>query len=277
MMYFCQRVFLPEKGTEKGKSMAAIPSRILRKMGYLADRNGIAERYLQHRGAWEDHLSRTKAFIRSCIPEGGKGTIAVLGSGWLLDFPLEEVQKVTGRIYLYDVTHPPQVIHLISKYKNVTALTEDLTGGAIPAAYQAVRTYRKTGSKPELDGMFHSAMPVIKADLVISLNLLSQLGAMVAEYLGRHLPYEPEELDTINRIIQADHIQWLEQTPSCLITDEEEFATDLKTGQVENKRLVFADLPEASRTEEWEWDFDPDGGYYPGKSVTFKVIAKAFT
>jgi hypothetical protein len=275
MMYFCQQVRSSEQDFEKEQRMAGLSNRVLKKMGYLSDRRGIAERYVQHRKSWEGHLNRTKAFIRNCIPEGGKGTVAVLGSGWLLDFPLEEICQMTDRIFLYDITHPSQVIHLISKYDNVTAMQEDLTGGAVNVAYQAVRLYRKTGGKPDVGSLFQGVMPGITADLVISLNLLTQLGAMVSEYMGQHIPYTQEELDEINRIIQAQHIKWLMQMTWCLVTDVEEVTTDLNTGQVESKRMVFADLPEALRYEAWEWDFDPDGGYYPGKSVTLKVIAKA--
>lgn len=256
--------------------MKAVSARILRRMGYLADRRGIAERYLQNSEAWEGHLQRTRQFILSCLKERDTRSIAVLGSGWMLDLPLEEISQVTGRVFLYDIAHPSQVIHLITKYRNITALTEDLTGSAIQKAYQAVRTYRKTGRKPDAATLFQSAVPDIQADLVISLNLLSQLGSMIAEYMGKYVPYEPEELDEINRIIQRGHIRYLEQMTSCLITDYAEVATDLETGQVQSKRLLFASLPEAVRSVEWEWDFDPDGTYYPGKKVVLKVVAQVF-
>lgn len=256
--------------------MTILPLHILRKMGYLADRKGVAERYLHNSRAWEDHLRQTKEFILSCMPEGRMGIIAILGSGWLLDLPLEEIVHAADQIYLYDIVHPPQVIHRIGRYDNITAVTEDLTGGAVLAAYQAVRAYKKTRKKPEITDLIPSFMPSIKADFMVSLNILSQLGAMVTEYLSRHIPYSSAEENEINRFIQAGHLRLLQGTASCLITDYEEVATDLQTGRQQSRRLVLADLPFADRSVEWDWDFDPDGGYYQGMKVVLKVMAKVF-
>lgn len=56
--------------------MEKIPTRILRKMRYKADSQGIIDRYINVNGAWEGHLQHTKNFILKAgngnlIPWGG--------------------------------------------------------------------------------------------------------------------------------------------------------------------------------------------------------------
>lgn len=65
-------------------------------MGYLNDQQGIMNRYLGESKQWEKHLPRCRKFITSTFEDPGGGekkeSVAVLGSGWLLDVPLDHLQ-----------------------------------------------------------------------------------------------------------------------------------------------------------------------------------------
>ena len=64
------------------------------------------------------------AFIRSAFhldPSGKKnaGSIAVLGSGWLLDVPLDHLCSGLEQVYLVDINHPPQIRKKAERLDNV--------------------------------------------------------------------------------------------------------------------------------------------------------------
>lgn len=82
---------------------------IIRRMGYPRDQDGIMNRYMHERSNWDKHLERTKKFINDAFRDTNIGTIAVLGSGWLLDIPLADMVDRYDHLYLVDINHPPQI------------------------------------------------------------------------------------------------------------------------------------------------------------------------
>ena len=93
-----------------------INRKILRRMEYLSDQKGIMNRYLAEADNWESHLKHTRDFIVKCLGEKHYGTMVVLGSGWLLDLPLDFITSRTREVYLLDIVHPPQILKKIVKY-----------------------------------------------------------------------------------------------------------------------------------------------------------------
>ena len=110
-------------------------------MGYLRDQQGIMTRYLREAPQWKEHLDRSRAFIQSTFPAGGhegvkKGTLVVLGSGWLLDVPLDHLLNIFSKVYLVDIYHPPQIRKKMENRDNVILLEADISGGGIEQVWQ---------------------------------------------------------------------------------------------------------------------------------------------
>jgi hypothetical protein len=82
--------------------------KILRRMGYLRDQEGIMNRYLAESEQWQYHLEKTRNFIAGSFNGSQAESVAVLGSGWLLDVPLEKLRRRFRKIYLVDIHHPPR-------------------------------------------------------------------------------------------------------------------------------------------------------------------------
>jgi len=106
----------------------------IRRMGFLRDQEGIMNRYLREKGNWDPHLNHSKEFILRCFRDDRIQTVAVLGSGWLLDVPLDEMAKRFSTIYLVDIRHPPQIRKKVEPMSRVRLIEADLTGGADAAA-----------------------------------------------------------------------------------------------------------------------------------------------
>ncbi len=246
-------------------------------MGYKADSQGIIDRYINVNGAWESHLQHTREFILKSLAGNQPNNLVVLGSGWLLDLPLEELSGIAGHIWLYDLVHPSQVLHRLKRYSNVTPVQAEITGGAVINACRAVREYKKNGAKltPEqiCDASFRFP---IEPDCVISLNIYSQLGQMITDYLMENIPYETSDIDRIIYLLQQSHLKMLSPGKALLISDirEEYFdASGILTGTREHVKCPF---PVALSSESWEWQFDPVGGYISDQKTVLQVNAFQF-
>jgi hypothetical protein len=252
-----------------------IPGKILRRMGFLSENHGLIDRYIHVEGAWDEHLHQTREFIAGAVAGKNFKNLAVLGSGWLLDCPLELLTDVSGQVWLYDAIHPSQVIHKLRKHVNVTPVKSDITGGCILNAWQAVQQYRKGNGKtaPEVicNGIFKMDPT---PDYVISLNLLSQIGVMITGYLEQFIPYSRQEIERINFLLQQAHLNLLPNGKSCLITDFREVNTSLSGGITETSELLNVSLPDSPKRQSWEWQFDPDGSYKSGRKTVFQVVAQ---
>lgn len=255
--------------------MEKIPSRVLRKMGYKADSQGIIDRFINVSGSWEDHLQHTRSFIIKAVTGKKIKNLAVYGSGWLLDLPLEELCNAAEHIQLYDLVHSPQVMHRLRNYKTMRAVQADITGGTVLAAYESVKQYKKQGRMISPEHLCARVFqPVVIPDYTISLNILSQLGVMITDYLKLHVPYTAEQTERINLLLQQSHLNLLESGKSCLITDVREIDIDMQSNrEVGNTGLISCTLPQAARMETWDWQFDPHGGYKPELKTVFQVVA----
>jgi hypothetical protein len=251
-----------------------VSARILRKMGYRSDSQGIIDRYIRVNGDWDGHLQQTRAFILNAVSGKMISNLAVLGSGWCLDLPLDELAGIADQIQLYDLVHPPQVLHQLLRFSNVAAIRADVTGGAVINAYNAIREYRKQGVKVPVDNICgQSFEPAVAPDYTVSLNLYSQLADLISGYLKLYAPYTAQELDRLAYLLQQSHLQLLTPGKSCLITDVRELRVDLDTLQEEAESVIRHPLPQAKRAEAWAWDFEEEGNYRPGKKTILNVVA----
>lgn len=255
-------------------NQSGIEYRILRRMKYISDQQGIFERYLEEHEGWKQHLEKTRAFILDCIRKYTPGTVVIMGSGWLLDVPLKEMIGICERIYLADIWHPRQIQAMVEKYTNCSLVYTDLTGGAVNQVYNLVKSYREKGIREPL-----SSIRYIKPDLpdsdsyMISLNILNQLDIILMDYVKRFIKYPDDEIRDFRKKIQENHLALLKPGRSCLIADREEIVSDSKNQVVAIKKPIYAELPDGKISMEWKWTFDQGGAFNKGNKTEFNVIA----
>lgn len=248
----------------------------VRKMKYISDQEGIMKRYFREKENWYSHLENTRQFILNSFQDGkGKiDTIAILGSGWLLDFPLEEIKDRFKKIYLIDVHHPPQIQKKTEKYKNIKLFETDLSGGGIDFCWD-LRKQKEDHFKKYILDEFTPNIPELpfKPDAFISLNILNQLDILLVDFLKeKKARIIDAEILRFRKKIQKSHLNWIKEKPGCLITDFTEL--NQKNGEdLQEKKLIHINLPEGKRAEEWTWDFDLSKTYHPDFETRFKVKA----
>lgn len=248
--------------------------RTLRRMNFIADQTGILNRYFNEIENWNSHLANTKQYIINFIRKNKFKTVSVLGTGWLLDLPLDFFKNHSEKVYLYDIFHPAQIKHKLKNFKQFEFIVADITGGLIEEAFNAVNQFRKKEIIAEIDNLkFSGFIPVAETDCYISLNILNQLDILITDYLKSEDIYSDKKLEKLKSEIQKKHINSLPLTKSCMITDYEEIVFDMKDNFVEKKSLLYTKLPEGKNSIFWDWRFDTTGTYNNGQKTTFNVIA----
>lgn len=89
----------------------------------------IHERYKRVAAHWQTHLEKSRRLIlqAALISEQHRKAV-VLGSGLLLDVPLETLSRQYQEVILIDIAHLTTVRQRCKTLNNVTLLEHDITG-----------------------------------------------------------------------------------------------------------------------------------------------------
>jgi hypothetical protein len=230
-----------------------------RGMGYLYEAIATRARYGRHREAWRPHLERTRSFVLSEAEKcPGRDRVTILGSGILLDVPLEELSARFREVVLVDVVFLPETRRQIRGHENVRLLELDVTG----AAENLYRTVRAGGRS--LPGIFPSFSGMAEgSSIVVSLNILSQLPVIPERYIWKKMPgMGGEEVEAWCRELVSSHCQALAALPcsACMISDFSSIHCGIDGSiQEQNDTLRSVALPPPDET--WTWNLAPLGEY----------------
>lgn len=256
----------------------SLDKKILRKMGFPKDQKGILNRYLREQSNWNPHLEKTKKFILEHFKDSSYGSLAVFGSGWLLDLPMNELLMKFEVIHLFDIVHPNQVKHKYKDHPKIVFHETDLTGGLINWFYQFVKKYKKQTFVPSVIHEIEEFNLQLeeKFDCYISLNILNQLDILIVDYMLEH--FSPKQFDSnyIHRTIQNAHINFLANKNACLIADIEDEYYDENKQLVGSKTTLFTDIPKGKIEKDWLWTFDTNYIYKEDFITKFRVKAVSF-
>lgn len=221
----------------------------LKRLGYLHDLIAVEARWRRCRAAWEPHLEATRAQVRKAIAAApGRDLCVVVGAGLLLDVPLADLAAAFRRVVLVDVCWMGRSRRAARRFRNVDLEARDVTGLAA-ACLDAVAIPPVPAA--DIPGL-------AEADLVLSLNCLSQLPLNPRHALEALPQATPEALDAFCRAIISAHVQALGAAPglALLVTDvaaERELTAD---GQRLSEDLLFGH-PRPAGGESWWWNLAP--------------------
>jgi len=231
-----------------------------RKLGYLTEAVAIRARHRRCRAAWQSHLEHSRAAILEAATACQcKQSALVLGSGALLDVPVEQLSRMFERVVLADVVHPLSARWCVRRLVNVSLLTLDVTG---TLAALANGTDIPDCAPLDLGDLIQREAP----DLIVSANILSQLPLLPLRRLEAAGLHSPRELEAFASRLMEEHVGLLQYSPGtgCLITDIRWHGT---SGIVNPLRGV--ELPQPVRT--WTWNVAPRPEISPDCDVLHEV------
>lgn len=233
-----------------------------RRMGYLKELIATEARYRRCRAAWQPHLERTRAVItRAARATEGKNRAVVLGAGMVADVPLDELARKFRAVELVDLCFAKQTRRNVWRNPNIERVTFDVTGTLATLAKGTVPT-------PGLpDGL-----ALGDADLVVSVNVLSQLPLVPLAYLRKIRPdLDAAAIDGFAEALIRNHVALLETCPGtvCLVTDVERQLRDADR-LIETEDPLRGVLP-ARDGEEWLWEIAPRYEVSPDYAILNRV------
>jgi len=238
-----------------------------RDLGYRTELIAIGARYRRCSTAWAPHLAHSRRAVDRAIARArGRDTALILGSGRLLDVPLAALAAAFRRVVLVDALHPLSARIKARRYKNIELRTEDITG-----TVAALHRLRPDDTLPSVRSYAPLNEPGV--DLVVSLNLLSQLGVLPAEWIAGRLGQTDAATDGFCAALARTHLDDLARcrAPVCLIADVEWQHVGADGTLLERESSIFGIAPPPA-AEEWTWTIAPAPESDPLISEVRRVI-----
>ena len=242
--------------------LATLPFTARDKRPYIRSSVSLWARARRCAKDWQAHEDNSKAFVRTKVAGlHQRRTVVVLGSGLLRDVPIELLAKKFDTVVLVDLVHLASVRMKMmrKKYRNVRLISRDLSGYDALIAGGAIEPLSFLRQVPYLD-------------LVISANLLSQLGLGASRRLAAE-PTGPTP-DAGSRSIIAAHLDGMRQlpAPTCLITDRAYTVLD-RSGIVLETTDLLHGIEIAPAGQVWDWPVSPFGETDSAYQVVHQVVA----
>lgn len=226
----------------------------LKRLGVLHDLIALEARARRQQAAWAPHREACQQAILDWTETAPDHALAVVvGSGLLLEVPLEALAARFERVICLDLYHMPAVRRRAARLDGVTLIDHDVTG-----LLQTLPEDLKAGRLPAPQPSLPFAG---EAGLVVSANVASQLALIpqaAAEARGGRTPLEIADWA---RSIVASHFDALRNRPGTvgLICDVER--RQVPVGGTEPSDwwdlLEGAALPPLTDRRDWWWEIAP--------------------
>ncbi len=251
------------------------PERV-RKYGYLRRLIALEFREARCRDVWMTHEETAKALIvkaADLVPQ--QRTAVIVGSGLLLEVPIQELCDRFERVYLVDIFHMPAIRERAKKYFNVKLLTGDVTGIFHMMKENHFPGPLRPAPAPRIPHM-------AEADLLVSCNCLTQLAGPFNDMFRETRGYADKDCDMLSAQVMEEHVQAIATkatSVSVLITDVERFAMQGEKVVARTDLLKGVKLPQSSKimnNEEWDWLIAPAPEEHPAQDMVHVVNGRIY-
>lgn len=227
-------------------------------MGFVKESIAMAARAKRCQTTWQPHYQACQdAILEIAELCEEKRKVLIFGAGSLQDIPLDALSELFDQVLLVDLVFLPDARNQAAAYTNVQLIEYDVT--------------------ESLDDLYHGnhyvAIPKrwlndFGVDLVVSLNLMTQLPLMPVKWLESHFQLDEVEADDIGQMLMAAHLHYLQQFSEhadsrdnpliCLISDRWVQRFD-KNGQLIKEFDPWGDVLKPEAQKEWDWQIMPLG------------------
>jgi len=221
-----------------------------KQMGYLKEAIAMSARAKRCQAQWGEHYHHCQqAILQAANRAVQHRTVLVFGAGSLNDVPLNELSEKFERVCLVDLVFLASARKKAAQFANVELIEHDVT--------ESLSWISEGQSMVQSPTQWLDDSHV---DLVISLNLITQLPLIPVRWLLTDYDYTEQQADIIGKQLIFAHLNYLQQFAGevCLIADREDAEFDERGHEIE-RFDPWWDV-EAPPTEyTWEWELVPLG------------------
>jgi hypothetical protein len=261
-----------------------------RKLGYRREFIAIMARAQRCQAAWALHQqfcvdgisAVIKAHHGALIPPYSPRVI-VFGAGLIFDLPLRQLSADFKEVLLVDLLFARQTLQLARSLGNVRCITLDVCGVVAALAHTPKSALAKgplplpccdfmLASPPKpTNGRLEdfSLLRICRGDLVISLNILSQLPLLPCRWLALHIKSPPLRLRAYKKLLQDAHLDylkrlWAKGAALCILSDVCHDYYDRHNRLIESQEMLEGlTLPSGqvlgNSVQDWQWELAPFG------------------
>jgi hypothetical protein len=223
-------------------------SPLAKKHGFLYSSVALKHRYERQKRAWLPHLKNCQdLFVATAAKLPRKQSVVILGSAHLHEIPMHLLLENFQEITLVDVIHPMKHHWVAKRNPRVRLITQDLTAALAGLdQHQTLEDLLAWLEQAKTQTPFH-----YEADLIVSANLLSQLGLLPIDAIEKKLKRDltVEEKDKVCTAFAELHLSSLQKC--------------------QGHKLVYADREITYRNPEGEVIYQ---GGYPVNFSSFKFV-----
>ncbi|MGM0542045.1 MAG: hypothetical protein ACQEQR_06360 [Pseudomonadota bacterium] len=230
---------------------------VAKPMGFLKEAIAMGARSKRWQQQWDAHYVKSKETIVSATHRAvQKRTVLVFGAGSLNDIPLSYLSSQFSKVILVDLVFLNPARRLASKYSNVELIEHDVTE-SLDWLYQGQTLVQ--APTVWLDDR--------SIDLVISLNLITQLPIIPVRWLIDEFDLSETETDIVGKQLIFAHLRYLKEFTGevCLIADRVEIQLDSQGIEL-NRFDPWRDIEQPKADLYWEWQVMPLGEMKRSKS-----------
>lgn len=231
--------------------------RAVKALGYVREAIAIEERYRRVKAHWQPHLEEChKAILDAAQSLGKASRIMIIGSGGLHDVPVDELISQGHDLILVDIIHLPFVRRKYGTHSRITFIETDVTGMVHPL-YEGLSLSKV--APPSLG----------QVDLIVSLNILSQLPLSLVKFAGRKGRNLPDDFESQ---IMESHLGWSRKISSNIL-----LISDVERLYMQGERIVETEaaLPPLvgfpAPEKIWHWHIAPVGEVDREVSICHRV------
>ncbi len=232
----------------------------LKSLGYVRETIAIEARAKRCGDAWKPHLDKCKSLIvKQAEKLPSKSSIMILVTGGIHDVPILRLLEMGHLITCVDLFHLPRIK---KPYRSVNFVERDVTG-LNENLFNAVNSGTRVLPAEEWE--------FIKTpDLIVSLNLLSQLALKMVSYAEE---YDHDLGILFQDNVIKDHVAWLQKQDTNIL-----LISDIHRDYYQGKTLLestasLPQLPLEEPSETWQWHIAPTGEADKEISIVHQVGA----
>jgi hypothetical protein len=241
-------------------------SKLAKTWGYTYQNVSLKFRSRRCAKAWQSHVDHCHDLMREQFQMIQPHTLMIIGSGLLLEIPMNDLLKRAEKIYLVDLVHAPEVRKLAKLHPKIELIEKDISG---------LLAILKKGEAPFQPNTIPwdtlSPWDLPKVDWVVSANLMSQIPLMISEAL----PMSAEAYKIFARRLRDQHVERLikQGTRVLLFADFETryIAEDGSRVKTEGYEVNLGGL---KFFRDWSWNISPIGE--TSKEYRIEMLVKAY-